>query len=93
MSAVRLQLEPRLDLRAAEPLAKVLTENRGHDLVLDAAEVSQIGALAVQVIRAAAKTWANDGVTLTMENASTELSDQLDLLGLKPETITVWEAA
>lgn len=93
MSAVRLQLEPRLDLRAADPLAKVLVENRGNDLVLDAKEVTQIGALAVQVIRAAAKTWATDGVSLSMENASTDLADQLYLLGFKPETITQWEAA
>ncbi|MEJ1990762.1 MAG: STAS domain-containing protein [Maritimibacter sp.] len=93
MSSVRLQLEARLDLRAAEPLAQVLVEHRGNDLILDAREVTQIGALAVQVIRSAAKSWAEDNVKLSMENASTDLSDQLYLLGFKPETITQWEAA
>jgi len=90
--AATLTLEPRLDLRAVAPLAEALGAARGADLVLDAGAVIQIGALALQVIRSAARSWAEDGHSLRFENASTDLEDQLVLLGHNPETLTRWEA-
>jgi chemotaxis protein CheX len=92
MSAATLELEDRLDLRAAGTLADSLLDHRGADLVLDAARVEQIGALAVQAIRAAARSWAQDGHALTFVNASNDLADQLALLGFRPDTLTQWEA-
>ncbi len=92
MSGPVLSLEPRLDLRAAAPLVEALKARRGGDLVLDAGEVTQIGALAVQAIRAAARAWAEDGHALGFENATIDLADQLGLLGFTPETLTTWEA-
>lgn len=91
MSGPVFALEERLDLRAAGPLAKALIARRGADLALDARAVRQIGALPVQVIRAAAQTWAADGHCLSFEGASTDLADQLALLGFSPETLTQWE--
>lgn len=92
MSGATLALAPRLDLPAAAPLAEALKARRGADLALDAGGVAQIGGLAVQVLRAAARSWAEDGRALTFENASSELEDQLALLGFTPDTITRWEA-
>ena len=91
MTSAMLKLDSRLDLRAAGALAQSMLAARGADLVLDASGVEQIGALAVQAIRSAARTWADDGHDLRFENASTELVDQLDLLGFDPLSLTRWE--
>lgn len=88
-----LALDPKLDLRAASPLRDEILAKAGADLVLDAGEVRQIGALALQVIRSAAKSWAETGHSLSLANASTDLADQLALLGFTPETVTLWEQA
>lgn len=84
-------LESRLDLRAAGTLAQDLTRCRGADITLDASGVTQIGALAVQAIRSAARTWAEDGHALRFENATNDLTDQLVLLGFTPDSLTKWE--
>lgn len=93
MSGTNLTLDAKLDLRAADPLKENILTNRGQDLTLDAKEVTQLGALCLQVIRSAAKTWAQDGKTLTFSNASLECAEQLNLLGFNSETISKWEAA
>lgn len=91
MTARVIKLDERLDLRAAAPLAEALGGARGEALVLDAGAVDQIGALAVQVIRSAAQSWALDGQALSFANASTDLVDQLQLLGFDPAGLTRWE--
>jgi|LULE01.1.fsa_nt_gb chemotaxis protein CheX len=88
-----LFLPGKLDLRAAGPLRAALLSERGADLVLDAAQVNHLGALSLQVIRAAAKTWSEAGHSLTLTNVSTDLADQLALLGFSPATLTRWETA
>ena len=92
MTGTPLTLDARLDLRAAGPLAQAIIARRGADLVMDAHAVDHLGALAFQVLRAAAKTWAEDGHTLGLAGASAELADQLALLGFTPDTVTPWEA-
>lgn len=92
MSGTALQLEARLDLRAAGSLAKEILASRGGDLALDAGATEHIGALAVQVIRAAARTWAEAGHALRFEHASDALAGDLAQLGFTPETLTQWEA-
>ena len=92
MSGATLKLAPRLDLRATGALAEAMRAHRGADLALDAGGLSQIGALAVQAIRSAARSWAEDGHDLSFENASAEVADQLILLGFAPDTLTAWEA-
>lgn len=92
MSAT-ISLQSKLDLRAAGPLRQDLLACQGADLVLDASGVTQIGGLALQVIRSAARTWSEAGKTLRFENASTDVCDQLSLLGFNPDTLTKWEHA
>ncbi|GKY87694.1 STAS domain-containing protein [Sinisalibacter aestuarii] len=91
MTAQVLRLDPRLDLRSAAPLAQALLAARGADLDLDAAGVTLLGALPLQAIRAAARSWAADGHRLTLVNASDDLADQLALLGFTAATVTQWE--
>lgn len=91
MSGARIELDARLDLRAVEPLAQAILEHAGADLVLDAAKVEHFGALSVQTIRAAAKTWATGGHGLMLENCSEDCRAQIATLGFSPETLTRWE--
>lgn len=86
-----LMLAPKLDLRGAAPLRDEIAAHVGRDLVLDASAVTHFGALALQVIRAAARSWGEAGHNLTMRNVSTGLADQLDLLGHSPQSLTDWE--
>ena len=86
MSAV-LKLEPRLDSAQAGSLATAILEHSGGDLELDASGVSHFGALCLQVIRSAAKSWAGSGQTLRLTGLSVEATDQLHLLGFSPETL------
>ncbi|UWQ05790.1 STAS domain-containing protein [Aliiroseovarius crassostreae] len=92
MSDTTLLLAPKLDLRAAAPLKDAILELRGQDLTLDAVGVTHLGTLGLQVIRAAAKTWAADGKSLDLINASNECEDQMTLLGFSSKTICQWEA-
>ncbi len=93
MSVPALELAPRLDLRALAALQSDILAHRGADLVLDATKVEHLGALALQLIRSAARSWAEDGHVLSFDNASTELADQLALFGFDPASVTRWEPA
>ena len=76
-----LHLPQRLDLPAAQALALDLIRIRGAPAVLDASQVRRMGALALQVLLSARKTWAADGQTLTIEHPSPEFRDALALFG------------
>ncbi|HCQ66146.1 MAG TPA: hypothetical protein DIU07_13780 [Rhodobacteraceae bacterium] len=91
MKMTSLELANRLDLRAVGQLQREILARRGADLALDAGKVEHLGALALQLVRSAARTWAEDGHVLAFDNASTDLADQLVLLGFTPETVTRWE--
>ncbi|MEZ5723083.1 MAG: STAS domain-containing protein [Paracoccaceae bacterium] len=92
MTQTSLVLAPRLDLKAVAALQEELLARRGGDLALDAGKVDHLGAIGLQLLRAAARTWAEDGHVLTFADASTDLADQMVLLGFTPETITRWES-
>ncbi|WP_292020712.1 STAS domain-containing protein [Maritimibacter sp. UBA3975] len=91
MSAT-ITLQPKLDLRAAGPLRDALLAHDAEDVQLDAGGVTHIGALSLQVIRAAARSWSEAGRSLTLINASNDLADQLSLLGFSTDTVTQWES-
>jgi chemotaxis protein CheX len=91
MSGDVLLLPERLDLAAAAPLAEALRARAGRDLVLDAKAVSHIGAMGLQVLRSAAKSWASSGHRLELRNLSDACTDQLALLGYAPDEATRWE--
>lgn len=73
--AVKLQLEPVLDLGAAERLHARLTELRGHPLEIDASQVERLGGLCLQVLLSARNTWGADGRTATITHASAAFED------------------
>lgn len=84
----RIELASRLDLRASEDLLATLIDARGCDLTLDARRVESLGTQGVQTILAAAKSWAADTKTLTIENVSPDLEAQLAAMGLAADDLT-----
>jgi chemotaxis protein CheX len=87
-----LRLGQILDLNAASPLASELLALRGHDVDVDAAAVSRMGAQCLQVLLSARATWRDDGFAFAITGASAEFTAVLDILGapLDP-TFQAWE--
>ena len=65
-----------LDLNAAELLKAELLALRGHPLTLDASAVERLGGLCLQVLLSARKTWAADGVNLSLGSVSQYWTEQ-----------------
>ncbi|HLW91099.1 MAG TPA: STAS domain-containing protein [Roseiarcus sp.] len=66
-----LYLPASLNAAVADTLAKTFRACRGDDLVIDAANVENVSAQCVEVLRAALDNWASDGRSLTLLNDST----------------------
>ena len=78
-AVVNLQLEPVLDLGAAERLHARLTELRGQPLDIDASQVERLGGLCLQVLISARDTWRADGQSAVIGQASTAFDDAWSL--------------
>ncbi len=76
-----LALPAVLDLNAAAPLREQLLALRGGPAILDGSAVERLGALCLQVLLAARRTWAADGAELRLTGASEALSAQLAAFG------------
>lgn len=79
-----LALPERLDRDAARNLHTELLKRRGGDLILDGSNVRTAGALAVQVLVAAARAWADDGRSISL-TASAAMQEDLARLGVLNE--------
>jgi chemotaxis protein CheX len=74
-AGAKLQLEPVLDLGAAERLHAQLLGVRGRPLEIDASRVERLGGLCLQVLLSAGETWAADGHTANLTGASPAFED------------------
>ena len=77
-----LTLPSRLDSSAAPALMRGLLEKRGRPLAIDASRVEMAGALACEVIIAAKRQWAEDGLELTFTVVSDRFHAIWRVLGL-----------
>lgn len=84
----RIELEPKLDLRASETLAETLRGLRGADLTLDGGRVEHLGAHALQTLLIAVKSWSEDGHSIACENLSAAALEQLAILGVGPGALS-----
>jgi chemotaxis protein CheX len=82
-----LQLEPVLDLSAAERLHERLMELRGRTLDIDASAVERLGGLTLQVLMSAQKTWAADGCTIRFGAVSPAFDHAWALFAAPPFTL------
>ena len=77
-----LQMPSRLDFEGAGRLFAGLSRHRGEMVLLDATDVSYVGALAAQVLLCAARQWDSEGYPLRIVGSSRKLSDGLGQLGI-----------
>jgi chemotaxis protein CheX len=76
-----LQLEPVLDLGAAERLHARLVALRGGPIEIDASQVERLGGLCLQVLLSARQTWAADGHSARLSQTSAAFDDAWALFG------------
>jgi chemotaxis protein CheX len=81
-AAKTLSLDSVLDLNAAGSLHSKLMTARGSDLVIDASAVERAGALCIQVLMSAAKTWEEEKCSLTFSRMSDPLMKTMQLVGV-----------
>ena len=81
-----IELPDNLDMPAAAPLAESCSKRVGEPLAVDASRVQRLGASCVQVLLAAARTWKAEGDALTLQNPTPRFLEDLNLLGLEPDT-------
>ncbi|MBY5974105.1 STAS domain-containing protein [Pseudooceanicola marinus] len=82
-----LVLQPKLDLPAAAPLAEALRGRLDGDVVLDGSQVTQVGALCLQVMLSAATSLRSKGHAMSLTNLSDKVVEQLAQMGFSPETL------
>ncbi len=89
---VAVSLAPILDVRAAEPLKLALLATDGAEVVLDGSNVDTIGGLCLQVLLSAARSFADEGRRLSIDNPSSKLIAGLVLFGLSVNDLQVADA-
>jgi len=82
-----LKLAACLDTLATKRLASDLASHRGHSLTLDAAEVTFLGTLSLQVLLAAHRQWRIDGKAFQIANPSAAFLDGVAVLGSDPAAL------
>ena len=83
-----LPLPARLDAAATADLRQALLVRRGQPLELQAGDVERVSTPAVQVLLAAARTWAADGQAFRLADAAPALQDAARCLGLSLDAFT-----
>lgn len=77
-----ISLPPILDLPAAGPLARELLAAKGREVAVDASKVERFGALCLQVLLSAQKTWSDDGRKFSVVAPSLAFTQGLVRFGL-----------
>ncbi|MBY6240578.1 STAS domain-containing protein [Methylosinus sp. Sm6] len=85
---ITMRLAEILDIRAASPLAGELLNARGGHVTVDASNVQKLGAQCVQVLLSARSTWAADGYSLVVADASEPFLAALATLGIQISDIS-----
>lgn len=70
-----------LGAAAAASLCAMLKERRGTPVVIDASNVTHLGGSSLQVLLAAQKTWATDGLEFDVTKPSDAFLRDLAILG------------
>lgn len=70
-----------LDIQQAGPLREQLLALRGQSVVVDGSLVERLGALCLQVLISAQQTWARDGLSLVIDQASEAFAEQWNAFG------------
>lgn len=92
-TAKSLSLEKVLDLNEASALHGKLMGLRGSDLAIDGSAVERCGALCVQVLMAASKSWDEEKNTFTFTKVSDALARTMQLIGVNYDHLLAKESS
>lgn len=82
LEAARIVFPQRLQGPELPELLQSVLSERGKALVLDLSELTNVGALGVQLLLSIVKTWRNDGLGIELTGVTGELRRLLDILGI-----------
>lgn len=82
LEAARIVFPQRLQGPEMPELLQSVLSERGKALVLDLSELTNVGALGVQLLLSIVKTWRNDGLGIELTGVTGELRRLLDILGI-----------
>ncbi|MDE2579739.1 MAG: anti-sigma factor antagonist [Hyphomicrobiales bacterium] len=82
METATITLSERLDVHEAQNVATALRKHRGENLLIDGSKVRHMGALALQTLISARKTWAKDMLDLRIVDASAALVEAVATLSM-----------
>ncbi|MEM6388047.1 MAG: STAS domain-containing protein [Pseudomonadota bacterium] len=88
----QVTLSPKLDTAATAELRKNLLSAKDEDLVLDASSVEMIGGACLELLLSAGVLWKKAGHSITLENPSDQMADDLGRFGLTPDTLLEYAA-
>jgi chemotaxis protein CheX len=91
-AAKKLSLDKVLDLNEANALHGKLMSMRGSDIAVDASSVERAGALCVQVLMSAAKTWEEEKHSFTFSKISDALAKTMQLIGVNYDHLLAKES-
>jgi chemotaxis protein CheX len=91
-AAKSLSLEKVLDLNEATTLHGKFMALRGSDVAVDASSVERAGALCVQVLMSAAKTWEEEKCAFTFSKMSDALAKTMQLIGVNYDHLLAKES-
>lgn len=83
----RIALAPKLDTAASAELRTALQDARDEDVLLDASEVEMLGALCLELLMSAGALWKAAGHSISIENVSAQMGDDLGRFGLSPDNV------
>ncbi|MGB3244666.1 MAG: STAS domain-containing protein [Sulfitobacter sp.] len=81
-------LTGKLDLTSVRGVHAMLLAHNGQDIEVDLSEVSQIGALCLQVLIATANKAAARGTAFSITRATPRVAEQMAAMGRPVETLT-----
>jgi chemotaxis protein CheX len=88
----KLSLEKVLDLNEAGSLHGKLMSLRGNDISIDASAVERAGALCIQVLASAARTWEEEKLKFTYSKISDPLGRTMQLIGVNYDHLLAKES-
>lgn len=83
--AKRVVLGQKLDTAASAGLWDALLKAKGDDIVLDGSHVDMLGAQCLELLLGAVALWRRDGHSVSLEDPSPQMIENLGRFGLTPD--------
>ena len=90
--AKQISLATKLDTASTAALRDEVLAAQGEDLIFDGSQVEQLGGLTLELLISVGALWRKAGHSVTLDNPSDQLVEELKRLGLTPDTLLEFAA-